>query len=422
MGFKKITFLVSLIIGWGYSWAQDDLFKNRVHVFGSKDYSDDLFYEVTDAAWNHPFRVVYRFEFTYEELEINDNAVLYPYIAVSLDTSKSYIREDFADYKEIIGKTLLDILDIHRRRMLEVHSSLLENKPIDEMIFPFVDITLKTFANLIISVPVFDLFEDIEKYDDTEKYYYWRQSVIRINMDCQIMLHDFDVTLEQLKDNQPINDSIINDWSTKTSQIKESKPKAIWRYYNKKPFGLSLNLGIQLTGADGDIQAPISFLSVMPFFTFDLHYKDVYFFATIGGLSTVVNEAVDYRDFPFLANKRNNAVLSQFGFGYGFNVGKNLRLIPEVNFNEIIFTRSIDGVDRNLLMDLNASWGWGLHIVPAPLLKELGSSKSIIIKGYLELDFTFRQMFYNHPELGKGSIFSLGVGLNIKNDFYRKKI
>lgn len=423
MTIKKITLLLLLICNWGFSWAQESIFKNSVLVFGAEDYNDDLFYEVTDAAWNHPFRVVYQFEFTYEELEINDNAVLYPYIAVSLDTSKSYIREDFSDYKEIIGKTLLDILEIHRRRILEVHSNLLENKNPEEFLFPLVDIVAKTFANLIIGVEVFNILESVEKFEDRNKEDFWRESVIRINKDCQIMLHDFDVALERLiKNNKPLNYSIINDWSIKSIQIKESKARAIWRYYNKKPFGFSLNLGAQFTGAQGNIQAPLRFLSIMPYFTFDLHYKDVYFFATIGGLSPVVNEGIDHNDFPFLANRRNNAVLSTYGLGYGFSLWKTLRIIPEINFNETVFTRSISGVDKNLLLDINTSWGWGLHIVPPPVFKERAATKNIIQKGFIELDITFRQMFYNHPDLGKGSLFSLGVGVNLRNDFYRKKI
>ncbi|MCC5915979.1 MAG: hypothetical protein JJU02_01495 [Cryomorphaceae bacterium] len=381
-----------------------NLERKHLVVNGSEDYRSTLFKTERNVDDAPPFSIHWVWEMHHSDEKRTDTLALYRHIRIGLDTVNSFIREDFSEEAEKIGKVILDILELHRREMMlafvdESARWQISLKDVDVLEDILIG-TLQLSIGMLPSTLMNRVVEEMEAY-------FTIFSSLRIN--CDLMLAQFRDELTS-PSGMPIKER-----KDLVVEMKDNKPYGVFRRLSNNPLGLTVALGIQASALNGNLQSGMSFQSIRPIILLDMNYRNFHLFTVASGVSFQAQPNTQLGGILLNDNSRNFFTSYGFSLGYGFMLNNSLRIIPELSFRWGTFHEDIPKSDETISYTMNM-WGWGFR-VQNPMLKFRGRvDLPLIYNNQIGLEYFFRHQVYASSATNRGNIFTLGLLFYFRSD------
>ncbi len=384
--------------------------RNLVPVWGEDDYRPDLFLNATSQDSLPPFDVFFDWGFDYNALEETDTSGFFRYIIVGVDSVNSLINYQYYNRKEEIGRTILNILELHRREMLAVFFEFINESNGDA-----------EAANLAVAVVIgalqlsMGMFPTAFGASINEDSPEWMLAIEDIKASCENTLDRYKRELAESRY------TILFSVRDSVRRALQSKESGVLRSFSKNFYGFSYSLGAQSNAMIGRLQSPGSFTAIRPIFGLDLYINQWHVHGAFAGLSFDKQNGIQMGDVTLQDQKRNFAVSGHVSLAYAFRLNDRWRVLPEISRINIAFREEVSDDDELDTKFFEASnWGWGIRFQ-----QQLTASTEYRFRHVhltdAGIEYFFRHHLYSIPQVGSGHLFTFGLSAYLGIKFHKKR-
>jgi hypothetical protein len=386
--------------------------RNITAVWGADDYRPSLFPLGTSSEMS-PFKVIIGWNFDFNAINETDSSAFFRYLAIGVDTVKSHINYNYRDRTEEIGRNILDILELHRRQMLELFLELQKEFGGNTEAANTVAALLVGGLQLSLGMP--PTFGAPIPDDEPP----WIIAIEEILESCERTLDLYNQKLIESNQNRLISFNSLKSFRDSVRSAIQFRPSGVTRTFSKHFYGFSIGLGAISNAMTGSLESPPSFKAIRPLISLDLYVNRWQLHGAFYGISFDKQNDIQMGDVVLRDYRRNLAVMGHVSLAYAFTINDRWRFLPEISRMGISFREEFEDSEvKTKFYDVN-DWGWGLRFQHVLSYKKEYGIRTKTAES-IGMEYYFRHHLYSIEEVGRGSIFTFGVNFYVGINVHRK--